>query len=249
MALPAAPTRTGDRASSRELLDGEPRYRLDQVWQGLYEQLAEPAEITNLPKALRTRLAERPAAGADAGHRVGQRQRRHGQVPVGARRREPDRDRADALPRPGDRVRQQPGRLRDGVRVLRHRPGRLHPPPHASARSSSRSCGRRDGPRDVGRRRQQRRVHGHGRAAGQRRRGVGRASSGSTATSGCRPATSRSRPSASSRASARSPSGRCRSTSPSRSTPPTTRCATSSCRSTGATRSTIWSRRAPTTSR
>ncbi|WP_420453436.1 23S rRNA (adenine(2503)-C(2))-methyltransferase RlmN [Ilumatobacter sp.] len=40
-----------------ELLDGEPRYRLDQVWAGLYERLADPAEVTNLPKALRARLA------------------------------------------------------------------------------------------------------------------------------------------------------------------------------------------------
>ncbi len=37
-------------------LAGEPRYRVDQVWAGLYEQLAEPCEITNLPKALRARL-------------------------------------------------------------------------------------------------------------------------------------------------------------------------------------------------
>ena len=38
------------------MLDGEPRYRLDQLWDGLYTQLADPADITNLPKALRTRL-------------------------------------------------------------------------------------------------------------------------------------------------------------------------------------------------
>ena len=38
------------------LLDGEPRYRLDQVWAGLYEHLADPGDITNLPKALRARL-------------------------------------------------------------------------------------------------------------------------------------------------------------------------------------------------
>jgi 23S rRNA (adenine2503-C2)-methyltransferase len=34
-------------------LDGEPRYRLDQVWDGLYTQLATPDEITNLPRTLR----------------------------------------------------------------------------------------------------------------------------------------------------------------------------------------------------
>jgi 23S rRNA (adenine2503-C2)-methyltransferase len=39
-----------------ELLDGEPRYRREQVWRGLYEQLAEPDELTTLPKALRARL-------------------------------------------------------------------------------------------------------------------------------------------------------------------------------------------------
>jgi len=46
-----------------QLLTGEPRYRLDQVWAGLYEQLADPSDITNLPKALRARLdAELPMA-------------------------------------------------------------------------------------------------------------------------------------------------------------------------------------------
>ena len=40
------------------LLGGEPRYRLDQLWQGLYERRATPAEMSNIPKALRTRLGE-----------------------------------------------------------------------------------------------------------------------------------------------------------------------------------------------
>ncbi|MEZ5272277.1 MAG: 23S rRNA (adenine(2503)-C(2))-methyltransferase RlmN [Ilumatobacteraceae bacterium] len=47
---------TPTRDELATLLDGEPRYRLDQVWQGLYTQLAEPAEISNVPKALRERL-------------------------------------------------------------------------------------------------------------------------------------------------------------------------------------------------
>jgi len=38
------------------VLDREPRYRLDQLWDGLYTQLADPGDITNLPKALRARL-------------------------------------------------------------------------------------------------------------------------------------------------------------------------------------------------
>ena len=46
-----------DRDALAELLAGEPRYRVDQVWQGLYEQLVEPEDITNLPKGLRARLA------------------------------------------------------------------------------------------------------------------------------------------------------------------------------------------------
>ena len=49
---------TPTREELAELLTGEPRYRLDQVWQGLYTQLAEPTEITNVPKALRDRLSE-----------------------------------------------------------------------------------------------------------------------------------------------------------------------------------------------
>jgi 23S rRNA (adenine2503-C2)-methyltransferase len=47
------------RAELGDLLDGEPRYRLDQIWQGLYQNLATPDEISNLPKALRATLAER----------------------------------------------------------------------------------------------------------------------------------------------------------------------------------------------
>jgi 23S rRNA (adenine2503-C2)-methyltransferase len=36
---------------------GEPRYRADQVWKGLYEQLVPVGELTSLPRALRQRLA------------------------------------------------------------------------------------------------------------------------------------------------------------------------------------------------
>ncbi len=57
MAAPASTTRYQlDRDELTVLLDGEPRYRLDQLWDGLYTQLADPADITNLPKALRARL-------------------------------------------------------------------------------------------------------------------------------------------------------------------------------------------------
>ena len=47
-----------DRDALADLLAGEPRYRVDQVWDGLHRQLAEPSELTTLPKALRARLDE-----------------------------------------------------------------------------------------------------------------------------------------------------------------------------------------------
>jgi 23S rRNA (adenine2503-C2)-methyltransferase len=59
-----APTRYDvSREQLAELLHGTPRYRVDQVWSGLYEQFTDPADWTNLPKALRAELADRlPAA-------------------------------------------------------------------------------------------------------------------------------------------------------------------------------------------
>jgi len=51
------------REDLAELFEGEPRYRVDQVWQGLYEHGTEPDEWSNVPKALRARAAEAlPAA-------------------------------------------------------------------------------------------------------------------------------------------------------------------------------------------
>jgi 23S rRNA (adenine2503-C2)-methyltransferase len=62
-AVPAPSRYDVERGALAELLDGEPRYRVDQVWDGLYRRLAAPEEMTNLPKALRARLdAELPAA-------------------------------------------------------------------------------------------------------------------------------------------------------------------------------------------
>ena len=40
------------------LLHGEPSYRVEQVWEGLYRQLADPVEMTALPRPLRDRLPE-----------------------------------------------------------------------------------------------------------------------------------------------------------------------------------------------
>jgi 23S rRNA (adenine2503-C2)-methyltransferase len=47
-----------DRDALSALLADEPAYRVGQVWDGLYRQLGEPHEITNLPAALRRRLDE-----------------------------------------------------------------------------------------------------------------------------------------------------------------------------------------------
>ncbi|WP_420435583.1 23S rRNA (adenine(2503)-C(2))-methyltransferase RlmN [Candidatus Poriferisodalis sp.] len=46
------------RADFGELLEGEPAYRLDQVWEGLYVQRRPLAEITNVPKSLRRAIGE-----------------------------------------------------------------------------------------------------------------------------------------------------------------------------------------------
>ena len=52
-----------DRADLADLLADQPSYRLDQLWQGLYRDLADPSDITTLPAALRERLAvQLPAA-------------------------------------------------------------------------------------------------------------------------------------------------------------------------------------------
>ncbi|HEU5003568.1 MAG TPA: 23S rRNA (adenine(2503)-C(2))-methyltransferase RlmN [Actinomycetota bacterium] len=45
------------RPALAALLDGEPGYRLDQVWEGLWAQGKDPAEISVLPRPLRQRLA------------------------------------------------------------------------------------------------------------------------------------------------------------------------------------------------
>ena len=41
-----------------QLLEGEPGYRLDQLWHGLYHEGLQPSEVTTLPRALRQRLVD-----------------------------------------------------------------------------------------------------------------------------------------------------------------------------------------------
>jgi 23S rRNA (adenine2503-C2)-methyltransferase len=71
MTLPSPTRYDVDRSALAARLDGEPAYRVEQVWRGLYEQLAEPADLTNVPKTLRARLDdELPAALSAAAESV-----------------------------------------------------------------------------------------------------------------------------------------------------------------------------------
>jgi 23S rRNA (adenine2503-C2)-methyltransferase len=51
------------REDLAELLADQPRYRVDQVWRGLYERGRRPAELTDLPRDLRARLDAALPAG------------------------------------------------------------------------------------------------------------------------------------------------------------------------------------------
>ncbi len=46
-----------DRDALTDLLSEQPRYRVDQIWKGLYDQGLVPSEISTLPQALREQLA------------------------------------------------------------------------------------------------------------------------------------------------------------------------------------------------
>ncbi|MEM9131007.1 MAG: 23S rRNA (adenine(2503)-C(2))-methyltransferase RlmN [Actinomycetota bacterium] len=52
---------TPSRDEWTELLDGQPRYRIDQVWHGLYDEGIHPTEVTTLPRKLREQLSDRLA--------------------------------------------------------------------------------------------------------------------------------------------------------------------------------------------
>ena len=61
-----------DREGLQTLLADQPRYRVDQVWEGLYRQGRDLTAITNLPLALRSDLAQRlPLGLAEVARRVG----------------------------------------------------------------------------------------------------------------------------------------------------------------------------------
>ncbi len=48
-----------------QLLGDEPRYRVDQVWHGLWSENQEISEITTIPKSLRAKLSERFTSGLE----------------------------------------------------------------------------------------------------------------------------------------------------------------------------------------
>jgi 23S rRNA (adenine2503-C2)-methyltransferase len=55
-----------DRDALAELLGDQPRYRVDQVWLGLYARGVTVGEMTDLPRSLRTRLDEAAPPALDA---------------------------------------------------------------------------------------------------------------------------------------------------------------------------------------
>ena len=173
---------------------GEPRYRVDQVWDGLYAQRQPLDDVTTLsaraPRPARRRAPARVRARRSRPPRPTASPRSGcGRPPRRRRRSRPCSMRST---RPGHGVRVVAGRLRDGVHVLRDGPGRLRPPPR---RRRDRRAGRARAAR-LAAACVQRGVHGDGRAARELRRRRGLRSNGCTATSGSRRATSRSAPSA-----------------------------------------------------
>ena len=54
-----------DRPALAALLGDQPRYRIDQVWQGLYGRGARLDELTDVPRAVRQRLADEAPLALD----------------------------------------------------------------------------------------------------------------------------------------------------------------------------------------
>ncbi|MGC8499536.1 MAG: 23S rRNA (adenine(2503)-C(2))-methyltransferase RlmN [Acidimicrobiales bacterium] len=52
-----------DRAPLGDLLADEPRYRVDQLWHGLYDEARPLEQVTTVPRALRERLADQFPVG------------------------------------------------------------------------------------------------------------------------------------------------------------------------------------------
>ena len=168
---------------------GQPRYRADQVFDGLWTQRRPLESLTNIGNALRNDLqSDLPLAltpvtvqRGDEGMTV--------KWLWSVDRRRPGRDGADALPRPRHGLHLVPGGMCDGLHVLRDRASRLRPAPR---------CRRdlRTGPPRAARfaaARRQRRLHGHGRTARERRARARVADALAPRRGASRPATSRCR--------------------------------------------------------
>ena len=118
-------------AERREVVEalGERPFRADQLATHYFAHLLDdPAAMTDLPARARGPLAAAllpTAAHAGAPPRL--RRRHDPQDGLAALRRRDRRERAHALPGPGDHVRLVAGRLRHELPVLRDRPGRPDP--------------------------------------------------------------------------------------------------------------------------
>ena len=86
-AMSAASRATAPPATtSATLLDGQPRYRVDQVWQGLYEQLADARRAhRRCPRRCAPSWPRRCPLALEVVDRADQRRRRDREVAVGAR--------------------------------------------------------------------------------------------------------------------------------------------------------------------
>ncbi|MGA0879533.1 MAG: 23S rRNA (adenine(2503)-C(2))-methyltransferase RlmN, partial [Ilumatobacteraceae bacterium] len=52
-------TRYGvSRQELARIIEDQPSFRVNQIWRGLYTELKDPAELTTLPKDLRSRLTD-----------------------------------------------------------------------------------------------------------------------------------------------------------------------------------------------
>ena len=111
-----------DRDQFAELCAGEPTYRVDQIWQGLYDGLKLPDEMTQYPEGASGPYCRRGTAGTDRDRVAARRQWPDPEMAVEGTRRPSDRNRAHVVPGPGDGVCQLPGWLRYGMWFLRDRP-------------------------------------------------------------------------------------------------------------------------------
>ena len=157
----------------------QPPWRARQVWRQVWQRgVLDPLEMSDLPPLAARAAGAAQRRRAHAAANANQRGRLNHQGAVAAGRRRADRDGANP-PRPAradqphpapHRLPFDPGRLRDGLHLLRHRRAGLPPPAVGRRGARAGSAGPRLGPRG-GRRAVPRRLHGHGRAAGQLRNG------------------------------------------------------------------------------